>query len=407
MANFTPQIDDLTIYHNGDYEVSMAALLDKALNDAAAAAAAAVGTMPKAAQFITIDLDEMRQTGFFHGYATPNAPENGFMYYIIIAYPDGYNFWTKQMAFSFATNKAYIRTMANGEWSAWELLTNGNLAADIATVANALASHNHDGVYAPAAHNHDGSYAPVSHNHDGVYSPVSHDHSGTYAPASHTHSQYLTSVPNFSTNAGETMFVVGANRNYKTVQALLDSLPKVAAGQRTIQIDAGDYPEKILLKGFHGGAIKITTSSAYAGRANLLGVLLEDCTATVTVSGINIQPVGGQNPSHGVYPTRCSVVKVEDCAIQTVAFGVYAVRTDKIAIRNTTVSAIGGNLTAGIGMAESEGTTVALDGLTVNGSYGSTAIQAQNAFIVGKRPVMNSIDVELNSNAGGVYYNVQ
>ena len=46
-------------------------------------------------------------------------------------------------------------------------------------------------------------------------------------------------------------------------------------------------------------------------------------------------------------------------------------------------------------------------GVTVNGGYGSTAIQAQNVFIVGKHPIMNSVDVEINSNAGGVYYNVQ
>ena len=88
------------------------------------------------------------------------------------------------------------------------------------------------------------------------------------------------------------------------MQGLVDSLPKVAAGRRTIQIDAGDYVEKVLLKGFHGGPVYITTSAAYAGRANLLGILLEDCTAPVYIVGVNVQPVGGQNPTHGVYPTR-------------------------------------------------------------------------------------------------------
>ncbi len=34
-----------------------------------------------------------------------------------------------------------------------------------------LASHNHNGVYAPAAHNHDGVYAPAAHNHDNLYYP--------------------------------------------------------------------------------------------------------------------------------------------------------------------------------------------------------------------------------------------
>ena len=87
-------------------------------------------------------------------------------------------------------------------------------------------------------------------------------------------------------------------------------------------------------------------------------------------------------------------------------FGAYLVRTDKLVMRNVTVSHIGGNLTAAVGMNESEGTFVALDGLTVNGGYGATAIQAQNAVVVGKRPTMNSVDVEINSNAGGVYYNV-
>ena len=100
------------------------------------------------------------------------------------------------------------------------------------------------------------------------------------------------------------------------------------------------------------------------------------------------------------------MIRVENCNIQTVAFGAYLVRTDKLVMRNVTVSHIGGNLTAAVGMNESEGTFVALDGLTVNGGYGATAIQAQNAVVVGKRPTMNSVDVEINSNAGGVYYNV-
>ena len=100
------------------------------------------------------------------------------------------------------------------------------------------------------------------------------------------------------------------------------------------------------------------------------------------------------------------MVKVEDCAIQSVAYGIYAVQTDKIVVRNTSVSAISGNLSAAVALSGSEGTIVALDGLTVNGGYGSTAIVAANAVIVGKRPAMNSVDVEINQNGGGVYYNV-
>lgn len=393
IQNFSPEIDDSTLYHNGDTSVSTAQLIEDALR-------AASGALPKAAQLVTVDLDELRTTGFFHGYGAVNAPEPGFMYFLVIAYPDGYNYWVKQMAFSFADSKTYIRTMANGVWSAWELIPTGSGLADTVGNLSALTTANKTNVVAAINELVTNlialgvATAPANHNHD-----------GTYAPASHTHGQYLTSVPNYSANAGDTIYVVGPNRNYKTVQALVDSLPKLGVGLRKIQVDPGAYPEKVVLRGFHGGPIQIT-SADNSNRATLLGVLLEDCTATVIVSGLNIGPAGGQNPSHGVYPTRCGIVRVEDCNIQSVAFGVYAVRTDKIVVRNVTVSHIGGNLTAGVGMNESEGTFVALDGLTVNGGYGATAIQAQNAFVVGKRPTMNSVDVELNSNAGGVYYNV-
>ena len=192
------------------------------------------------------------------------------------------------------------------------------------------------------------------------------------APASHTHSQYLTAAPNDSANAGNSIYVVGPNRNAKTVQALVDTLPKFGVGLRQINIDAGDYPERVLLKGFHGAPIRLTSANN-ANRANLLGVLLEDCTASIIVENINIVPVGGQNPTHGVYPTRCGTVEVDGCNITSVAFGAYLVQTDKLVVRNTTVNAIGGNLTAAIGMHTSEGTIAALDGLTVNGGYGSTA----------------------------------
>ena len=188
------------------------------------------------------------------------------------------------------------------------------------------------------------------------------------APASHTHSQYLTAAPNDSANAGDSIYVVGPNRNAKTVQALVDTLPKFGVGLRQINIDAGDYPERVLLKGFHGAPIRLTSANN-ANRANLL----EDCTATIIVENINIVPVGGQNPTHGVYPTRCGTVKVDGCNITSVAFGAYLVQTDKLVVRNTTVNAIGENLTAAIDMHTNEGTIAALDGLTVNGGYGSTA----------------------------------
>lgn len=406
-TNFVPEIDDNTLYHKGDLETSTAQLIDDAL-------AAASAAMPKAAQVASPDLNEMRTTGFFHGYGTANAPETGFMYFLVIAYPDGYNYWVKQLAFSFNDSKTYIRTMANGEWTAWELIQSADKVGDLAglsttardsvvaavnelvsSIAATISAVSSVQAVANAAAALATGAAPASHNHDGVY-----------APATHSHLQYLTSVPQYSSNTGESIYVCGPNRNYKTLQALVDSLPKFGIGPRRLQVDAGDYAEKVTLRGFHGGPITIETSGAYSGRANFLGILAEDCTATINVSNVNVGPAGGQNPSHGVYPTRCGIVRVENCNIQTVAFGVYAVRTDKIVIRNVTVGHIGGNLTAAVGMNESEGTFVSLDGLTVNGGYGATAIQAQNAVVVGKRPTMNSVDVELNSNAGGVYYNV-
>lgn len=402
IAEFLPEINDQTLYHNGDVTVSTAQLLDAAL-------AAAQGALTKTPQNVSVELDELRQTGFYHGYGVPQAPEAGFMYFLVIAYPDGYNYWTKQLAFSFADNKTYVRTMANGVWGAWDLLplldkvgTLGSLTtADKSTVVAAI---NELVANVKAAADAAGTAQKTAENAASTASAAASAASGA-APAYHVHSQYLTAVPNYSSNSGDTIYVVGPDRNAKTVQALVDTLPKVSAGARQINIDAGDYPERVLLKGFHGGQIRITSGDA-SNRARLLGVLLEDCTATIVVDGVDIVPVSGQNPTHGVYPTRCKTVKVENCNITSVAYGMYFVQTDKLVVRNTTVNAIGGNLTAGVALNTSEGTIVALDGLTVNGGYGSTAIVAQNALIVGKRPAMNSVDIELNSNAGGVLYSV-
>lgn len=403
-TNFSPEIDDNTLYHKGDIEASTAQLIDDAL-------AAANAALPKAAQLAVSDMDELRTTGFFHGYGTLNAPESGFMYFLVIAYPDGYNYWVKQLAFSFTDSKTYIRTMANGIWSTWEPIQTGTRLED--KVGDLAGLGTVDKTNAVAAINELVAALDVVRNEVAIAgalaaaaAPANHNHDGVYAPATHSHPQYLTSVPQYNSNTGESIYVCGPNRNHKTLQALVDSLPKFSIGPRRLQVDAGDYAEKVVLRGFHGGPITIETSGAYSGRANFLGILMEDCTATINVSNVNVGPAGGQNPSHGIYPTRCGVIRVENCNIQTVAFGAYLVRTNKLVMRNVTVSHIGGNLTAAVGMNESEGTFVALDGLTVNGGYGATAIQAQNAVVVGKRPVMNSVDVEINSNAGGVYYNV-
>lgn len=395
IAEFIPEINDAYLYHNGDTSISTAQLIDAAL-------AAAQAAMPGTAKNVPVDLDELRTTGVFQGYAVPHAPEAGFMYFFVIAYPDGYNYWVKQLAFSFADNKSYIRTMSNGIWSNWDLLPIvdkvGILTAlNTADKTSAVAAINELVASVAAA-------GAAAANAQAVASAAAGVAAGA-APASHTHSQYLTAVPNYSSNAGDSIYTVGANRSAKTVQALVDTLPKFGVGLRQINIDPGDYPERVLLKGFHGAPIRLISANN-ASRANLLGVLLEDCTATIIVENINIAPVGGQNPTHGIYPTRCGTVKVEGCNITSVAFGAYLVQTDKLVIRNTTVNAIGGNLTAGIGMHTSEGTIIALDGLTVNGGYGSTGIQAHNALIVGKRPALSSVDIELNSNAGGVVYQV-
>ena len=69
-TNFSPEIDDNTLYHKGDIEASTAQLIDDAL-------AAANAALPKAAQLAVSDMDELRTTGFFHGYGTLNAPESG------------------------------------------------------------------------------------------------------------------------------------------------------------------------------------------------------------------------------------------------------------------------------------------------------------------------------------------
>ena len=241
-TNFSPEIDDNTLYHKGDIEASTAQLIDDAL-------AAANAALPKAAQLAVSDMDELRTTGFFHGYGTLNAPESGFMYFLVIAYPDGYNYWVKQLAFSFTDSKTYIRTMANGIWSAWEPIQTGTRLEDkvgdlagLGTVdkTNAVAAINElvaaldvvrsevaiAGALAAAA-------APANHNHDGVY-----------APTTHSHPQYLTSVPQYNSNTGENTYVCGPNRTHKTLQALVDSLPKFSIGPRRLQVMLGTTPRR-------------------------------------------------------------------------------------------------------------------------------------------------------------------
>jgi len=91
--------------------------------------------------------------------------------------------------------QARVQNSCTGNSAMQAIGSTGNVSC---SAEMALASHDHEGMYAAVEHNHDDDYAALDHNHDGLYAPMSHNHDATYAALAHDHDDRYVTKPAFT-----------------------------------------------------------------------------------------------------------------------------------------------------------------------------------------------------------------
>lgn len=106
------------------------------------------------------------------------------------------------------------------------------------------------------------------------------------------------------------------SKKYKTIQRVIDSIPKMLHGNITIYLDAGSYPEDININSFTGyGSITIrgasTTDLANATQYAVSSFNIKGCTVGITLLGISMNT----SSYYGVWGERCSYLLVQNCSL--------------------------------------------------------------------------------------------
>lgn len=116
---------------------------------------------------------------------------------------------------------------------------------------------------------------------------------------------------------------------FKTIQKAIDSLPRILNHNATINLAAGTYMEKVLIKGFLGNGIlsiqgnistpdnvKIEMDFSNADGSVGYAFYIEGCFATIQIKGIYIRQTISNKSVVGIRINNCQTAVVEKCKIE-------------------------------------------------------------------------------------------
>lgn len=184
---------------------------------------------------------------------------------------------------------------------------------------------------------------------------------------------YAPPVENYDGRLGIGV-LVGPGRQFSTIQAAVNSLKKVSAGNRSILVDPEVYLESVHIYGFHGGQINILCSDNNR-KFSLNDIKVEDCTTKIGLYRIQVL-----ESYFSVY--GCLKVNIEDCIKSNTKanMGLYADKSN-VALTNCAFSnCISGAVTAINSYVTVERLSGTNNSIAFNSAYASVIVKYANSI---------------------------
>lgn len=121
------------------------------------------------------------------------------------------------------------------------------------------------------------------------------------------------------------VLTVGSGKQFSTIQAAINSLPKMSPGFITIQIYPGTYNEYVTIERFHGGFLRLTAAESV--KPNIQAVDIQQCTADIILDGLVLT-----SSLTGVTATTNRYLEILNCEKKTGYYGFEISKTSTVII---------------------------------------------------------------------------
>lgn len=140
---------------------------------------------------------------------------------------------------------------------------------------------------------------------------------------------------NYDGNIASKTITIGVGKQFSTIQAAIDSLPKYRVGEVKLNIDAGTYPEEVTFRDFAGGRIFLVGTDV--DNTFVKGVRVSNCMNNIWLQGLTLTDANSRfyiersysvdivfcrkiTPHAGTYATAVEVEKTPRCEINNGEF---------------------------------------------------------------------------------------